>query len=114
MPKKKPNKHTNPASQTFDEYRKQGLDWFEKLIERLQKPENSKEALFVGLGFTFIGLVMTFAGAQFLTVVFSILCSIALATLMTFFLCALFDVKWDSDEGIGLTAMSAMLSAPFV
>ena len=59
-PSKKP---TNPASMTFDEYRQQGLDWFEKLIERLQKPENSKEALVVGMGFTFIGLVMTFAGS---------------------------------------------------
>jgi hypothetical protein len=33
---------------------------------------------------------------------------------MTFFLCALMDVKWDSDAGIGITAVSMMLSAPFV
>ena len=77
-------------------------------------PENSKEALLVGLGFTFIGLVLTFAGAQFLTVIFSIICSIALAGVMTFFLCAVMDVKWDSDAGIGITAVSMMLSAPFV
>ena len=112
--KKKPTKPANPASRTFDEYRQKGLDWFEKLIERLQKAENHKEALVVGLGFTFVGLVMTFAGAQFLTVIFSIICSVALAALMTFFLCTVMDVKWDSDAGIGITSVSMMLSAPFV
>ena len=33
---------------------------------------------------------------------------------MTLFLCAIFDVKWDSDAGIGITSVSMMLSAPFV
>jgi hypothetical protein len=84
------------------------------MIERLKKKENHKEALIVGAGFTFIGMVMAFAGAQFLTVLFSIICSFGLAGIMTFFLCTVFDKKWDSDEGIGISAVSMMLSAPFV
>ena len=49
-----------------------------------------------------------------MTVVFSIMCSIALAATITYFLCALMNVKWDSDEGIGIVAMASLLSAPFV
>ena len=90
------------------------MDWFEQLIARLKKTENHREAMIVGAGFIFVGLVFTFAGAQFLSVLFSIICALGLAIMMTAFLCMVFDCEWDSDAGIGITTVSMMLSAPFV
>jgi hypothetical protein len=90
------------------------MDWFEKLIARLKKTENHREAMIIGIGFLFVGLVFVFAGAQFLSILFSIICAIGLAVVTTAFLCLVFDVEWDSDAGIGITTVSAMLSAPFV
>ena len=90
------------------------MDWFENLILRMKKPENHREAMIVGSGFLLFGGVFTFAGAQFLSVLFSIMCAIGLGVLTTGLLCLVFDVEWDSEEGIGITTISMMLSAPFV
>lgn len=70
--------------------------------------------MLVGSGFVVFGAVFTFAGAQFLSVLFSILCAIGLGVLTTGLLCLAFDVEWDSEAGIGITTVSMMLSAPFV
>jgi len=47
-------------------------------------------------------------------VLFSIICAIGLGVLITGLVCLVFDVEWDSEEGIGITTVSMMLSAPFV
>ena len=46
---------------------------------------------------------MVFAGANFISAIFSILCGVAIGAAITCFLCMVLDVKWDSDEGIGIT-----------
>ena len=57
---------------------------------------------------------MVFAGANFISAIFSILCGVAIGAAITCFLCMVLDVKWDSDEGIGITSVSLLMSAPFV
>ena len=110
----KKNNSDSPAGEALNELREKGLDFFEKLMTRLQKKENNREALIVGIGFAFFGLIMVFAGASFISAIFSILCGIAIGAAITFFLCLVLDVKWDSDEGVGITSISMLLSAPFV
>lgn len=80
----------------------------------MQKPENHREAMIVGSAFVVFGGIFTFAGAQFLSVLFSIMCALGLGVLTTALLCLIFDVEWDSEAGIGITTVSMMLSAPFV
>ena len=59
---------------------------------------------------------MVFAGANFVSVIFSILCAVAIGASITCFLCLIFDVKWDSGEGIGIIirGFSMLMAAPFV
>lgn len=90
------------------------MDYFERLMYRLSKVENHTEAIIIGSGLMLFGLIFIFAGAQSLQVVFGIICSLAITTLMTAFLCLLFDVPWDSEMGVGISGISFLLSAPFV
>lgn len=111
----KNNKGTqSPTNISFEKYKQKGMDWFENMIFRMKKPENHREAMIVGSGFLLFGGVFTFAGAQFLSVLFSIICAIGLGVLITGLLCLIFNVEWDSEAGIVITTVSMMLSAPFV
>ena len=81
---------------------------------RLSKKENYREAIIIGSVTMFVGAVFTFYGATFLSLLFSIICSLALGALFTAFLCLVFDVEWDSEAGIGITSGAMLLSSPFV
>jgi len=48
---------------TYEEMREKGMDFFEKMITRLQKKENHREAIIVGSGFCLIGMVFVFFGS---------------------------------------------------
>ena len=45
---------------------------------------------------------------------FSIICSMIIALLMTSFLCLLFDCEFDSNLGVAISTTSVILSIPFV
>lgn len=81
---------------------------------RLSKEENKTEALIIGCGFLVFGIIFIFAGAQSLRVIFGVVMMTLITTLMTAFLCFLFDVSWDSEMGVGISGVSFLLSAPFV
>ena len=83
-------------------------------MDRLSRVENHTEAMIIGGGLMLFGLVFVFAGAQSLNALFGVICCIALTSLMTAFLCLLFDVTWDSDMGAALSGASLLFSAPFV
>lgn len=90
------------------------MDYFERLMFRLSKQDNRTEALIIGAGLMIFGIIFVFAGSQSLQVIFGIIASMILTTLITAFLCILFDVPWDSEMGVGLSGISFLLSAPFV
>ena len=83
-------------------------------MNRLSKVENHTEAVIIGCGLMLLGVVFVFAGAQSLQVIFGVICAMILTSLMTAFLCLCFDVTWDSDEGIAISSLSLLFSAPFV
>ena len=57
--------------------------------------------------------MFAFAGAGLLSAMFSVLCSMIVAIVMTAFLCLVFDCEWDSDLGVAISTSSAVLSIPF-
>lgn len=90
------------------------MDYFEKLMNRLSKVENHTEALIIGCGLMLFGIVFVFAGAQSLQALFGVICAMVLTSLMTAFLCILFDVEWDSEMGAALSGASVLFAVPFV
>jgi hypothetical protein len=66
------------------------------------------------MGLILIGLVMVFAGSQFLSAVFSILCALALGFLISAALLIILDKPWDSEGGVAISSISFIIAAPFV
>lgn len=90
------------------------MDYFEKLMNRLSRADNRNEALIIGISLMLLGVLFVFVGAQSLNALFGILCAIALTSIMTAFLCILFDAPWDSELGAALSGASLLVSMPFV
>ena len=61
-----------------------------------------------------IGGLFALAGAKSLSVIFSILCTMVLGTILTAFLCLVCDCEWDSELGTALSTCSILLAVPFV
>lgn len=68
----------------------------------------------MGLSLIFIGLAFVFAGSEFLSVLFSIVCVICLGTFVNSLLCIIFDIPWDSELGVALNVASILISMPLV
>ena len=68
----------------------------------------------VGLSMIFIGFAFVFAGSEFLSALFSIVCVIGLATLVNSMLCIIFNIPWDSELGVALNVASILISMPLV
>ena len=98
----------------MDDIKKGSLDLFEKFVKRLEKKGNQTEKLIIGLGFSVLGLLMAFAGANYISTMFGIISLLALGSLITAFLCLVFDTTWDSEFGIALSSISMVVAVPFV
>ena len=90
------------------------MDYFERLMNRLSKADNRTEALIIGCGLILFSIILIFAGAQSLPIIYGIICCLVATSLLTVILCLVFDVAWYSEMGVGITGFSFLLCAPFV
>lgn len=89
------------------------MDWFDKIIERIQSKDSTRfESVIVGFLFFILGIGLCFGGTSYVKLVFAFICIFALDLLIINLILAIFNVDYDGAAGITLTVLCTIISIP--